>query len=574
MFNLLVTRKIFMLYSFFKKFENHLIMQVKQSLRSSLRLFLFITSIIIIFFYIRNCMLLSNFPIYPDEITIRSWLSRSVFDFPWHINVIPSSDNFKSRLPLIWYFSSFVEWCVHGCINSLYSLRLVGVASYVTMAILLTFLLLNKTQKNIFNLITGLAIVLSCISIGVLPVFLIMNRPEQNILIGLIILLLVYYHNYRKDYDKKSIILSLICFYFCVSLMLYMHAKSLYLTPAYFLITYTITSRLKTRRYTYFNFLLLSLLIISNLLAWQAELLYAHLPSVKTYMDSFNIHLSELFLNTQNFLGQLNQSLIDDKSLLLSKLIFQNVTDINYMPSLSTNVDIINKMLEINVMLLSLYLLIALVIGYGKDIYNKNYLSPRLLLLFIMLSIIGGNLLNITKTWYDVGYFWAIVMIIFIAHLQESVAKKLNQIITICIFCYLIMIAIFSLIVFQQNYKKPLLTDFAGPGVNLSHFNYQNYQQEMKKVTQHCLGNNKSPHGLVLDDYTYLYFKKFKFPILITFINNHTDSNQFPKFINANQLGAIIIRCTYLPIVPNFQEKNVIRLGDICCISNDKLQTL
>ncbi len=543
-------------------------------LRVGLQLFLFILSVIVIYLFFCSCLLLLHFPIYPDEIAIRVWMSRGVVDFPWHINIMPAADSFKSRLPVIWYFPSFIEWCLHGCINNLYTLRLVGVVSYLTMTVMLTFLLLNKTKKNVNTIIVGFGVVISCVSIGVLPVFFIMNRPEQILLNGLIILLFVYYYNYsKKNKDNKATLFSLICFYFAVSMMLYMHAKSLYLTPAYFLIAYIITSSSKKKSYNFFNFILLSLLILGNFVAWRKELLYDHLPNVKIYMDSFNINVSSLFTNMPVFFSQLKQS-VTNNTALLSKLVYQQQTDIGYMPPLSTQSGVINIILQFNVLVISLYLFITLILNYIKDVQNKLYFSPRLLLLLIMFSIIGGNILNLSKTWYDVGYFWAIIMILFIAQFQESFTTKLNQATKLLILSYLIIIAIFSLIIFNKNYRVPLLTYFEGPGVNLTHFNYNQYRHEMQKISQYCLDNKKITHGIVLDDYTYLYFKNFRYPLLITYVNNHTNSNQFPSFVKAREVNAIIVRCSYISIVPNIKEKNILRFGDVCCYPGNKLDTL
>lgn len=551
-------------------------MQKMLSLKRGLHLSLISASLIIIISYFLTLKLLAYFPIYTDEIAIRIWLSRSIMDFPWHINIIPSADHFKSYLPIIWYFPSMIEWFLHGCIDSLSTLRLMGVGLFLIMTIMLSYLLLYKTKKNIFNVIVGFGLVIACMNIGVLPVFLIINRPEQIILMGLIILLLIYYSNLKKTSHTKNITISLIIYYSCVSLMLYMHAKTLYLAPALILINYAITSNCKNKYPVFLNFILLGLLLSGNFLAWHNELAYREQPSVNAYMSSFNIDLSQLFSNTHFFISQLKQSALNSTQ-LLNKIVFNNITEVNYLPPLTSHFEAINIAFYFSFLTLLLYLVIALFVGYAKDLSKKNYLSPRLLLISILLSITAGSLLNLTKTWYDVGYFWAMIMIIFIAHLHETFNEisnqKSHQIIKLICFNYLIILSIFSLITFQLNYKTPLLTGYAGPGVSLIKFQYKKYQQLMKKVNQLCLNNEKS-QGLVLDDYTYLYFKNTKYPLLITYVNNHTSSNQFPKFIKNNIISGIIARCSYIKSIPNIQDELIIKIEDICCYPKNKLQTL
>ncbi len=546
-------------------------MKNKSFLLDGLKLILWVFSIGIICFYIHICLLLTQFPIYTDEISIRVWSSRTLFDFPLHVNIIPSAT--LSALPIVWYIPGFIEWCLHGLIDSLYTLRLVGVISYLMIAFMLTGLLLYRSQKNLFTVIAALGIVIACISIGVLPVFFIINRPEQIILIGLIILIFIYYLNCDSKLNTKKIIGSLICFYLCVSLMLYIHAKSLYFVPVYFLIAFQINSHFKNNYSKFAIYLFLGLLIIGNYHAWTNELVYHQSPIGKTFMASFNINPGDMFFNFPHFIDQLKQSLASEK-MLLNRLVFQTNSQVNYLPDLSSNNTIINYVLITNSLILFFYLLIQLFIRYKQDIQTNNFISSHLLLLLIVLGMIAGNILNLTKNWYDVGYFWAIILITFIAYLHKSFSKNLNKTVYLCVFIYLILCGTGSIILFQKNYETPLLNGFAGPGVSLVHFHYRQYKREMHQAKRFCLNYQRQQTGIVLDDYTYLYFRKFKYPISVTFVNINTKINQFPILIKANKISSIITRCTSISSIPHFQEKNVIRLGTVCCYPYNRLQTL
>lgn len=67
------------------------------------------------------------FPIYPDEIQSRFWLSRLPYDFPEKISGAPTClSTFFQPIPSTMYLPGIINWAVHGRLETIPALRLVG----------------------------------------------------------------------------------------------------------------------------------------------------------------------------------------------------------------------------------------------------------------------------------------------------------------------------------------------------------------------------------------------------------------------------------------------------------------
>ncbi len=192
----------------------------------------------------------------------------------------------------------------------------------------------------------------------------------------------------------------------------------------------------------------------------------------------------------------------------------------------------------------------------------------------MLISIVCGSLLNLTKTWYDVGYFWAVIMIVGVFSLADCMDAITNRLFGIALIIYCMVSAVLSLNFFQLNYGYALLRGYAGPSIPLIHFNYENYQAEIKRAAENCLINPGSNQGLVLDDYTYLYFKKFRNPLLVTYVNLHTSSDRLPALVKEKRVTAIILRCSFLRHIPNANLQHVLHFKNICCYPQNRIQEL
>ncbi len=569
-----IPEKLFMIYlPIPKNAAMDSIMLMKKILQGSFQTLLFSASLVLMYFFIKLICTLYYLPIYPDEIAIRLWLSRAVFDFPFHVNVMPSGANYLLPMPGIWYLPGFIEWLLHGMITSLQTLRIVGIVIYLFMIALLARILIQDVQKSfVFKTYVGFGSVIALFSLGVLPTFFVTNRPEQILLVCLIFLFMME-RKVRTHPDQEASLPIILGFLVCVSLMLYVHPKAFYLAPLFFFIGLRFVLNSPKRILPYLVFAFLGILMVGNLFEWKSELHYD--PIVKQYMDSFNINPGDFLTHRMKFLTELHSSIIDTGK-LFTKLGYQVHTDIDYLPPLAlTQHDIeMNTLLNLNCAALFFVLLGYLAYRFIMDCLRGKFLSPYLLFLSVMTVILSGSLLNLTKTWYDVGYFWAVMMVIGVFSLTDRMNAMCKSVLGSLFILYLMTTAVLSIIFFQLNYNDLLLQGYSGPSVSLVNFNYNDYKKEAKLVARSCLSNTKRNHGIVLDDFTYLYFKKFKDPMLITYVNNHTDSNKFPVLIKEHKLTAVIIRCAIASIIPNANPQSILHFKDMCCYPQNKISEL
>ena len=536
---------------------------------------------ILTFIFIKTLIFLTLFPIYPDEIGGRLWLSRTLLDFPYHVNIIPASENHITPLSLFWYFPGLVESFIHGFINSLYTLRLVGIAFYVLVIVMLSATLISSQKKASppwplrFSIVISVVFIISLLSLGVLPVFFITNRAEQIILIFLISVLFFCKRLLSTPATITSVksILYVLGFFICIIMMFYMHPKSLYFAPVFFLAAYTIFRHLK-KKYLIFSFIFLSILLAGNLQAWKAQLSFHNDPVVEQFMNSFNINPADILTSPRLFVHQFLHSLKTEKS-LLTKIEFQKRADVNYLPPLQLDKKekVINRVIIFYYLSLFVILLMAIIRSYFADFRKNNFFSFNLILLSTFGSILIWNLLNLTKTWYDVGYFWATLSIICVFFITENLNKIKRR--TACqVVIISSIICIISLQIFHLNYRYKILHGYAGPSVPLVNFHFKEYQKTLRLAEVACFADKKASNNLALDDYTYLYFKRSKYPVLVTYINHHTTGNKFPALIKQGKISSIIIRCSSFVSIPNLKEKSLIHIGNICCYPGNKLKEL
>lgn len=536
---------------------------------------LLISSLLVLYVFTYNLVVLSYYPIYPDEIAVRLWLSRAGYDFPWHTNIFPGGRDLLIPLSIFWYVPGWIEWFLHGFINSLFTLRQIGVASYLCMIFLLANGLIGGVKKGGINYsIMSVAFVTSLLAFGIQPVCLVINRPEQIILLGLLILLFMD-RRLQQEIRKPSLLLLTLLYFLTISLMMYVHPKVFYFTPAFLLLAYRFFLKFPDKKFAALIFAFLFLLIVGNLQAWHNELQYPDNPSLQAAVDHFNINLADWVNDPPRFYQELKTSMTDEIA-LLTKIGFQIVTEVRFLPEPLhfPYLDLINDIIAINCLILLVVLSLTLAWGYYQDIRQKNYFSSRLFFWCILLAVVGGSILNLTKTWYDVGYFWAVVAILLIACFFGHFQRCTKNLFFASFVLYFMLSAVMSLLFFNFFYEAGILSGFRGVNTTLIDFSYQDYATKIEKMSKRCHIDPVSEQGLVLDDYTYLYFKQSKYPILITYINSRSDEENFLRLIKENKIKALITRCDTTGLFSKYIAADMIKEGELCCYPQDKIQAL
>ena len=538
-------------------------------------------SIVIIFFYIKSLVILYYFPIYPDEISLRVVFSRIFEDFPSITNVFTFCENFTQERPLIWYFPGVVEWLLHGQLSDFIMFRRIGLCFNLIIIALLTWQVMPRlTGKRslsvniaarVYWTIVCLGLILSLLSLGVLPVSLIINRHEQLIIPFLIVLLIIFPEKISTEKSYALKVFFIVIFFLCVSIISYAHPKTLFLAPVVILIGYRLFSLFNNRWVTSGLIILLISLILSNFWALLKVYSCKAAPGMESYLIEMNIAYKDIFYNWPHFQHQLAQS-IHHSTEYLKKIGFQASSEINYLPPVSLLIPhrLANMLIRINLSALFLSMLFYLPFFNYRNYKKGKYFSMDFVLLVLFISICCGSVFNLTKHWYDVHYFWTILIIIFVFfikdHLQYLLKNKMGKVILL----YMTISGIFSLTVFILTFYAPLHSGYQGPGISLFSFDSKQTSAEIQEAINSCHISPTASENLILDDLTYLYLQRSQRPILITFVLlNYLFDEPNANFNRViQQSNGLITRCTSLP---GKSAQYTIHNGAICCVSKNNV---
>ena len=540
-------------------------------------------TIVLLLLYIFSLSILRHFPIYPDEITIRLVLSRMFYDFPTINNSLPFCESFEQSRPLAWYFPGMIGWLLDSQINSLKMLRIIGLIFNVGIITLLIWTLFRECRKLVTNnnhssmfywMVICIGLILSLLSIGVLPVFLVINRNEQPIILCLIVLLSIVSAEkiqYKSAFSKTKLI---VIFYAITSLLLFAHPKALLLIPVILLIAYRLFSSLKNRLLSIALMLILIFLIMLNFSAWSHAYKCSETPGMMKFLGDMTLKYQDIFYNQHHFFAQINQSL---RSTLeyFRKIGFQTFSEVGYLPPLQLTpiYKCVNILIRIKISILFLTISTLLPFYSYRDFQDKKYFSFNVLLLVLFLSACVGAIFNLTKHWYDVDYFWILLIIVFVFFIKDHLQYHLKNKICNLIQLYLICSGIFSLSIFLYGFAAPIKSGFQGPGIQIHNYDEKKMVYKLHEAIKNCHINLIGSKHLILDNLTYWYFRKSKNPLLIDYVHLSYSldkpSNYFRAIIQ-NSSG-LITRCSSISVKSLHYTTHI---GSICCAQTNLVKKI
>jgi hypothetical protein len=531
------------------------------------------------------------FPIYPDEIQSRFWLSRLPYDFPEKISGAPTClATFSQPIPSTMYLPSLVNWAVHGRVETIPALRQVGFVVAFLWVAGLAFYLYTRVKSSwvqgegqlslgLLGLyITGFFIAI--FSIGVFPIFLITNRGEQLILPSVVLLISIFLVSERlgsQGYQWQRI--GLVVLYFvAVSLILFGHPKGLFLTPFFVIVGWQLFSRFKSRLPLGFAMALLVLHIAQDYFALKYAFQCSEVPQLDALLKSFSFDPASLLYDPRHFFVQAFQSWMRVPR-YLEQLGFRRDTDIGYLPALPRNGFAVfaNIFIKLNVSVAFLGLLVLLPFQfYRKNVVAGRFVTVNLVLLVLYGCALTNATFNLPKNWYDAGYLYAVLLIIIIFSIGENFSGIFQKSAARKVFLYLGAVALLSQAVFIQRNLPEFLAGFAGPGVSIAKYDAIKTHEDLEAASRSCNIDPVRSEKIVVDDYTYLYFQKSKWPMAITYIWLCCDDESlrdkfFRQFFSKVDSDGLVVNCTpmlapYLPFVK--------REGNVCCISKNDLVNL
>lgn len=526
------------------------------------------------------------FPIYPDEIQARFWLSRLPYDFPEKISGAPAClATFFQPVPSTMYLPSLINWAIHGRLENIPALRQVGFIVVFLWVSGLAIYLHSRTKTSsiqegnqlksglLYLYVTGLFI--SIFAIGVLPLFLVTNRGEQLILPSVVLLVAVFLISSHlgtqgNRWQKTGLV---ILYFVSISLILFGHPKGLFLTPFFLIVGWQLFSRFKSRLPLLFATALLTLHIAQDFFALKYAFQCSEVPQFEAQLKSFSFDPISLFYDPRHFFDQAYQSVIHFPK-YLDQLGFQAQTDISYLPSLplTTPAKIANIFIRLNFTGIFCALLIFLPLQYyRKDILVGRIISINLALLTLFTCALIGAIFNLPKNWYDAGYFYSLLLIIIVFFIGENFYGIFQKPVARKIVLYLGVVALLSQAVFIQRYLPVFLGGYAGPSISIAMYDKIKVHNDLVAASRACNIDPVHSKKIVVDDYTYLYFQKSKWPMAITYILTGNDDQSIRHFFSKVDSDGLVVNCTSM-FAPYMQF--VKREGNVCCISKAELKHL
>ena len=526
------------------------------------------------------------FPIYPDEIQIRFNHSRLPYDFPNIISGAPTClSTYLLPIPATMYLPSLIDWAIHGWLTTIPALRQVGVLVAVLWIAGLGFYLNTRARNSLVqgHVLSGSSsqrlyiagFIIAIFSIGVFPIFLVTNRNEQLILPSVVLLtstFLISSHPDYKGYLRQKIGL-LVVYFVTVSLVIYGHPKGLFLTPLFIVVGWQLCDHFKSRLPLVFTMALLALHIAQAFFTWKYTYQCSEVPEFEAQLKSFSFDPASLFYDPVNFFDQAYHSLLRFPK-YLHQLGFQAQADASYLPWLPLDsMEIFaNIFIKLNIAAIFFALLVFLPLQYyRKDVVAGRFVTINLALLVLFACTLISATFNLPKNWYDAGYVYALLLIILIFLIGENFSGIFQKPAAQKLFLYLGAVALLSQAEFIQRNLSAFMDGYAGPGISIASYDSNKTSNELAAASRACDIDPVHSKKIVVDDYTYLYFRKSKWPMPISYIWALPDDKSRRQFFSKVDSDGLVARCTgalspYMSVVK--------REGEVCCIPKAELKNL
>ena len=527
------------------------------------------------------------FPIYPDEIATRFWLSRLPYDFPEKITNLPTCvSGFSQHIPATWYMPGLVNWALHGNLESLHAFRQVGfLVAFLWVAGLALYLRSRARDSMVnegralnscrLNLLTA-GLFIAVFSIGVFPIFLISNRHEQLMLPSVVLLLFIFLAGDRLEIKGQPWQkLGLTVMYFvAVSLVLYGHPKGLFLTPFFAIVGWQLFRSFNSRPLFISAMALLGLHVAQAYVAWKYSFQCSEAPRLEALLKSFSFDPAALFYDPHLFFDQAYHSLLNFKKYLY-QLSFQPQTDIGYLAPfpLGPFAKFANVFIRLDFAMAFFAILVLLPLRYyRKDIVGGRLVTINAALLILLVSLLVSAVFNLPKNWYDAGYIYALLSIIWIFFIGENFRGIFQKTAARRIYFYLACVALLSQAVFIHRNLPAFWSGYAGPGIPIVKYVHDaKSRDDLAASSRACNIDPVQSKGVIVDDYTYFYYQKSQRPMPITYIFVENDPESIRRFISEADSSGLVVRCSVMPVsyIP-FAKKT----GDVCCIPREALKNL
>jgi hypothetical protein len=523
------------------------------------------------------------FPIYPDEIQARLWLSRLPYDFPEKISGAPICvSSFFQAIPITMYLPSLFNWVIHGQLESIPALRqvgffitaiwLLGLATYVSHKVKPGMGLKDVSYNKGNGTLYIASVFIALFAVGVFPFFLVTNRGEQLILPSIVLLITIYIISKNQPLEsswKKSGLIGL--YFIAVSLILFGHPKGMFLTPLFLIVLWELFSHFKSRWPFFIALALLFFHILQNIHALKFAFQCSEVPAFEAMLKSFSFDPLSIIYDPKLFFRNVYDSFFNFTK-YLHQLGFQKHTDIAYLPIKPLNIfaKISNFFIKLDFAVIFFTLLVFVPLQYyRRDIISGRFVTINLVLTVLLGCTVISAMFNLPKNWYDAGYIYSLLLIILIFFVGENFPSlwQTNRARRLAI--YLGVVALLSQMVLIQRYLPAFLAGYAGPSISIAKYDKATTQRDLAEASRTCGIDPVNSTKVVVDDQTYLYLHKSKWPMPITYIRFETNEDSVRDFFAKVDSGGLMVTCASMPaFFMQFSKKE----GNICCVSKDGLK--
>lgn len=518
------------------------------------------------------------FPIYPDEIQTRIFLSRLVIDFPFRDSgTPPCASSLLQPFPYLMIVPGFLEYLIHGFITSHVVLRLVGFAFLIAWLIPVSYYfavqLSRKTTSKFKHFIYKFIVSccpLAIFFVGKLPFFLITNRAEQLVLPSIVALLFIVVYIDSKYFLSTALQKSLVLLLYWLSgsVILYAHPKGLFLVPFILFILIIVASRFKNFWLLIFFGASLTFQAKQAFDSWSSAYRCIEYPSFEFLLSTFSLSLGGIFTDFYGFIQAAASSLFKIY-VYLSHLTFTAQVTIGYLPDIElTFVDhIVNSFVAcVFVVVVAVNISFVLFLFFSVCLKSRKILTLDASLAVLVLTVFAWTVFNLTKNWYDAGYFYSIMAIIFLFFCANHL-KEVNKNIVITALA-LVFGSMLSQIALISNYLEPFKMGYAGPGISIAAYDYNTTKENVLAGIDSCgivAGNQK----IFVDDLTYPFVAEYKYPLPFTYAVAIAES-ALDGFIASSGSDGMILRCDNIPQYAAMAQ----RYGEVCCLSKEALKSI
>jgi hypothetical protein len=364
---------------------------------------------------------------------------------------------------------------------------------------------------------------------------------------------------------KKAVLM--LIYMASISLCLYSHPKSLFLLPFLIIITWATFKNFDSKYILFFALSYLFLNAYQEFLFYKSYYLCPENIAFENILKSFSINPLSIFYKPFSFFKDLYHSLLNFPK-YINQITFSYLTDIGYLPAIKVNniQKFTNFIIGLSIFGVFTCLLINLI---KKNIGKKTSLINLILFVFFACVIISA-LFSITKNWYDAGYIYVMLSIALIFFIGENKEMPPSNSSLKRLFIFFAVLSLFSQGIFISRYLPEFLKGFKGPGVSILNHESNKIRQDIDLLAKDCDINLISAKNLIVDDFTYLYLTKNKFPISVSYLNFSASGEEklLRNFLSKANPDGLITRCG-----PNESLTKKNRNG-LCCVSKASLNLI